>query len=66
MPESGPTPLAEEMRRCTEIRCGHEMTVGIHHGEPTEDDLEQQFYTLGWRGYFCPVHAHLARSGRGV
>ncbi len=55
---------ASETRWCTEIRCGHEMTVSIHHGEPTQADLDDRFRTLGWQGYFCPGHAYLERRRR--
>lgn len=53
-----------EMRRCTEIRCGREMTVSIHHGQPTQEDLDERFQALGWSGYFCPGHAYLDRRSK--
>lgn len=55
MSDDGQT-VATETRRCEDLRCGHEMTVSIRHGEPTQDDIDQRFETLGWGGYLCPKH----------
>lgn len=51
-----------EARVCT--KCGHDMTVTIINNDgylPLHADVDEHFLTLGWRGFFCPPHAHLAR-----
>lgn len=45
---------------CRDLHCRREMTVTA----PTRAELDANFWTLGWRGGFCPAHAHLNR-GRG-
>jgi hypothetical protein len=51
---------ASEWRICKDIRCGRRENAN----GPTPADVDKQFTALGWRGDFCPAHAHLDTRGQ--